>query len=732
MSYPTLYKADDPEILGGFVPTNNGLGALTNIANAVVSEERQGAFTFSFTYYAPNEFDDDYEIQKVLFENLKKRAVVKVKTNDFDGEKLFRIDESQFDAIGEFKEITAIAIAQYDLAANSFVSVDKKSITPAAALNEVLRSSVVPNKFTAWSDISITSNYKLEYKTVAEAIAGTEGSIIDTWRTELEWDDFTIRLWKNRGANRGVRIAYAKNLVGLVETETGDVTTRIIPYANVDDGVGNTTKLSLPEIVIDAVNVDETDLPLALPVDFSSEMQDAGYITEDKLRTLAQSWFEKTGNNIPKISLEVDFVQLAKTEEYKEFAVLEQVSLFDTVEVWHERYNKKIETRVNKYTYDPIEELYLTLELGDAKYSLSASSEITARENAQLADKINGNYSFIEDAIKKATDLITGNSGGYVVLYPPSRPAEIMIMDTEDVTTAKDVLRINKSGIGFSSAGVDGPYETAWTLDGAFNAKFITAGTLRAIDIEGVTITGSSGYFDTLYSSFLPGLPAPQYREELQMGGGTGFNLTAQSTSKAHPAMQVRLNTNGDLGLAIEAVNENTGAVSADQVVRLSPFAGIETPIIQSDGWCYVGANADGKTASIDRTTWKTGGGPQIRYIPHRASNFETASSEEYKKNIRKVKKTAFGKTAKQVVSETDIFTYSHVADKTNEKKIGFIAEQASDSLTTADGKAIDLYNSVAWLYQYAKENEAEKEALKAEVKELKDLVNKLVNEVNK
>ncbi|WP_077446506.1 phage tail spike protein, partial [Listeria monocytogenes] len=545
MSYPTLYKADDPEILNGFVPTNNGLGTLTNIANAVVSEERQGAFTFSFTYYAPNDFDDDYEIQKVLFENLKKRAVVKVKVNDFDGEKLFRIDESQFDAIGEFKEITAIAIAQYDLAANSFVGVDKKSITPATALNEVLRAAVVPNKFTAWSDISITSNYKLDYKTVAEAIAGTEGSIIDTWRTELEWDDFTIRLWKNRGTNRGVRIAYAKNLVGLVETETGDVTTRIIPFARIDDGVGGEIELRLSETVIDAENVNETEIPLALPVDFSSEMQDAGYTTEDKLRTLAQAWFEKTGNNIPKISLEVDFVQLAKTEEYKEFAVLEQVALFDTVEVWHERYNKKIETRVNKYTYDPIDELYLTLELGDAKYSLSASSEMSARENAQLADKINGNYSFIEDAIKKATNLITGNSGGYVVLYPPSRPAEIMIMDTEDVTTSKDVLRINKSGIGFSSSGIDGPYETAWTLDGDFNAKFITAGTLRAIDIEGVTITGSTVQADLFSAQFVPknGDPSPlRYKLDL---AGAGMIFQAIQRSNARNYTETQLSESG-------------------------------------------------------------------------------------------------------------------------------------------------------------------------------------------
>ncbi|ECK9808510.1 hypothetical protein FJG81_11180 [Listeria monocytogenes] len=732
ITFPVLYKADDADLLAGLVPQNNGVGVLTNISNAVVTEEKQGAFTFTFTYHAANEFDEDYDLQKVIFDNLEKRAVVKVKVNDFDGEKLFRIDESDFDVTSEIKTITAIAIGQYDLAANSFVYVNKKGATPAVALNAILDTAVVANNYTAWSDVTTTGNFSLEYKTIAEAIAGTEGSIIDTWRTELEWDNFTIKMHKNRGANRGVRIEYAKNLLGLNETTTGDVVTRIIPFANIDDGGGGQLKIALKEVTIDAENVSDNEIALALPVDFSQEMMDRGYTTEAHLRSLATNYFKSTSANIPRISLDVDFVQLSKTEEYKEYAVLEQVALCDTVTIWHERYNKNIEATVNKYTYDPIDELYLSLELGDAKYSLNSKAESDAKSNAALTDKIDGTYDFIQLAIDKATDLITGNDGGYVLLYPPKRPAEIFVMDTADVNTAQQVLRLNKSGIGFSSTGINGEYKTAWTLDGAFNANFITSGTITAVNLKGVNITGSTGYFDTLYSSFLPGLPSPQYREELQMGGGTGFNLTAQSTSKLYPAMQVRMNTNGDLGLAIEAVNENTGAVSADQVVRLSPFAGIETPLIQSDGWCYVGANADGKTASIDRTTWKTGGGPQIRYIPHRASNFETASSEEYKKNIRKVKKTAFGKTAKQVVSETDVYTYSHIADETNEKKIGFIAEQASDSLTTADGKAIDLYNSVAWLYQYAKENEAEKEALKAEVKELKDLVNKLVNEVNK
>ncbi|EAD9128482.1 hypothetical protein AOC41_14925 [Listeria monocytogenes] len=491
MSFPTLYKADDVDILRGIVPTNNGLGCLTNISEAVVSEERQGAFTFTFIYYSPSLDDDDYDLQKVIFDNLVKRAIIKVKVNDFDGEKLFRIDESEFDTIGGFKTITSIAIGQYDLASNSFVSVDKKNTTPAAALNAILNSAVVKNNYSAWTDVTSTGNFNLSYKSISEAIAGTEGSIIDTWRTDLEWDNFTIKLHKSRGENRGVRIEFGKNLLGLTETITGDVVTRIIPFANIDDGGGGQLEISLKEVVIDAENIDETEVPLALPVDFSQEMTDKGYTTESQLRTLAKEYFKTSTLNVPKVNIDVDFIQLSKTEEYKKYAVLEQVALFDTVEIWHTRFNKKIEAKVNKYTYDPIDELYLSLELGDTKYSLNSKAESDARNVDNLSSKIDNTYSFIQTAISKATDLITGNDGGYVVMYPPRRPAEILIMDTDDVNTAQQVLRLNKSGIGFSSAGVNGPFETAWTLDGDFNANFITAGKIKAVDIEGVTISGA-------------------------------------------------------------------------------------------------------------------------------------------------------------------------------------------------------------------------------------------------
>ena len=97
-------------------------------------------------------------------------------------------------------------------------------------------------------------------------------------------------------------------------------------------------------------------------------------------------------------------------------------------------------------------------------------------------------------AVDSATAQITGNKGGYVVLHSSTggrEPDEVLIMDTPDIATATRVWRWNKAGLGYSSTGYNGPYGLAMTQDGAIVADFITAGTLKAIDIEGVTIKGS-------------------------------------------------------------------------------------------------------------------------------------------------------------------------------------------------------------------------------------------------
>lgn len=97
-------------------------------------------------------------------------------------------------------------------------------------------------------------------------------------------------------------------------------------------------------------------------------------------------------------------------------------------------------------------------------------------------------------AQEAATDWLT-NGKGYKVerLDVDGNVVDTLYMDTPDINTAINVLRIGQSGIGFSHSGVNGPYLSAWTIDGHFNADFITAGTLYGLLFKAGVIQSADG-----------------------------------------------------------------------------------------------------------------------------------------------------------------------------------------------------------------------------------------------
>lgn len=189
----------------------------------------------------------------------------------------------------------------------------------------------------------------------------------------------------------------------------------------------------------------------------------------------------------PKTNFEVSFVQLWQTEEYKDLAALERVSLGDTVHVYYPKMNITEDVRVIKTVYNVLLDRYDSIELGDSKGS--AAGEITGIGSAAdaadyaLLKSLQDNRSFLQIAIEQATAAISGGLGGYVVFNRNANGAinEILIMDTPTKETAVDVIRINKNGIGFSDGnGYNGPFGSAWTIDGAFNADYIATGKIDA------------------------------------------------------------------------------------------------------------------------------------------------------------------------------------------------------------------------------------------------------------
>ena len=118
----------------------------------------------------------------------------------------------------------------------------------------------------------------------------------------------------------------------------------------------------------------------------------------------------------------------------------------------------------------------------------NATKAVFTQGFERVGQKIERVYTTLEKAIINATNAITGNKGGYVVMHDYSDentpadgvPDEILIMDNPNIDVATKVWRWNKEGLGYSSNGYDGPYATAITADGQIVADFITTGTLSA------------------------------------------------------------------------------------------------------------------------------------------------------------------------------------------------------------------------------------------------------------
>lgn len=140
-----------------------------------------------------------------------------------------------------------------------------------------------------------------------------------------------------------------------------------------------------------------------------------------------------------------------------------------------------------------------TLELGNTS-SKSYTQQASEASKYQLT-VVKQVQADMESAIDNATQMILGSKGGYKLSEYDESGLWVrdLYMDAPNKDDAVNILQITNIGIGFSRNGYNGPYETAWTIDGSFVADFITTGTLNANLIKAGKIVGkknSNVYFD--------------------------------------------------------------------------------------------------------------------------------------------------------------------------------------------------------------------------------------------
>lgn len=503
------------------------IGFLRDAISCIVTEERNGIFELQITYPLTGQLVSDIVINNLIL----------AKPNDTSENQLFRIYEVTKPISGIFT-IKAEHIS-YALSSYPVSNITAKSSTATAVMTLLLNKAPQNNDFSVMaSDIPLQRDFAFSTGSVRSALGGTEGSVLDVYGGEYEFNNYLVCLHQNRGSDTGVIISYRKNLTDLSLTTSIEKSyTALFPYCIKDNVL---TKLS--DNIITVTNTTGIATKVLIK-DFTSAFSTNEEINETNLRTKANNWLGNNNINEPEINLTVSFQHLWQSPEYKYLEALEKVSLCDTVTVWHSELGINIKAKVIKTVYDSIGEKYEKIELGSAKSNFTDTYQQTKQDIDEAKQIQNNLYSQITqdyiNAIEDATNAITGNSGGYIVLNPPENPQELLIMNNSTIAATTKLWRFNLSGFGYSSNGYSGPYRTAITINGQINADFITTGTLSANIVRAGILTATdsssyfnldSGYFSTCYANITGGyisIGSSTYRTEISNGCITQYLPTS-------------------------------------------------------------------------------------------------------------------------------------------------------------------------------------------------------------
>lgn len=471
---PILYKPD----------AKTKIGWLAEASDCQCTEERNGVFELEFQYPMLGRYAADLVIDRY----------VKAKPNASAANQFFHIRKVSKPINGMFTvscEHISYALSGYPVPTVS------ASGNAQVAINAILTAAKNQlGKDTGFSvattDIILSSSIALTNVSARAALGGVSGSVLDVYGGEYEFDNHTIKLHKARGKDRGVRIAYGRNMTELkCDIDMDSAYTGIYGYVKNDN-----VDLHSYKAVTNSSGINAKTLIR----DFSSDFSGGdGEITQSGLDSAVSAYAAANDINSPSVSMTVSFVDLSQSPEYASFSALEAVNLCDTVKIYHKDLNIDIKAKVIKTTYDVLRERYTSIELGSPRANFADVIRQTVKEAADAKSLAVSSKSEItaafEKAIADATAAITGNSGGYIRLNPAENPQELLIMNTPNAETATKIWRWNLSGLGYSNKGYNGPYKTAITQDGRIVADFVDTGTLTANIIKAGIMQSVNGQF---------------------------------------------------------------------------------------------------------------------------------------------------------------------------------------------------------------------------------------------
>lgn len=473
---PILYDADRTSFPAG---ADNGMGILSDALSCKVTQELNGQY----------ELELHYPVEGIHYGEIALRAILRATVGP-DGKlqpfRVYRIVPGMNGTAAIYARHIAYDLGGYVV--SPFTATDAPSAVAA------IKSHAMPTDFpfALTTDKTTVATMSATVPTSAwSLLGGQQGSLLDVYGGEYEFDGWVVQLLTRRGADRGVSVRYGKNLTDLTQdANCASCYTGVVPYWR-----GNDVTVTAAPVYAEG----DFGYTRLMPLDLSSSFKQQP--TQAQLQAEAAACIEQNQIGVPAVSWDVKLALLSQASGYEDVAFLEQIYLGDTVGVYFQRLGVDARARVNRIVWDCLLDRYDSVALGSVKANIAATiagqqKEIDAKPSVSLVEQISSSLAA----------ALLGANGGSVRLLDTNgdgEPDELYIADDPDPTKAKKVWRFNYEGWAASSTGYNGPYTMGATIAGGIQAWMITAAHLIAgtiaseqknffINLDGGTIDTSA------------------------------------------------------------------------------------------------------------------------------------------------------------------------------------------------------------------------------------------------
>ena len=376
--------------------TSNGIGRLRDCISCVVTEERNGIY----------ECDFEYPVDGANYDLIQVGRIVGV-THDESG------DVQPFDIVSFEKPIDGIVTFHcvHISYRQSYLTANGTNINSLSDAFTLFGNATPTNPFTYWTDKTSTGYLGCADgvpKTVRSMLGGIEGSVLDAYGGEYEWDRWTVKLWSARGSYRDFAIRYGVNMLDYNEEyDSSSVYSSCIPYWT----DGTTTVVGDKQT---SGGITPSGREQCVPLDVSEKFEDQP--TKAQVEAMGLSVMNSANPTVPTQNITVSFVRLQDMGEFADYQNLLQCKLCDTIKVIFPDFNSSGTFKIVKTVWNVLTSKYDEMELGDLSMSLSEALGINDIQRdskstiEQILDKISlSNY--LVDYVETAN--ISLSSGGF-------------------------------------------------------------------------------------------------------------------------------------------------------------------------------------------------------------------------------------------------------------------------------------------------------------------------------